>query len=292
MYNSYHVRIKLISDCLGSNPKSPNIFKEFLIDKRNELVDKYEKALKKSKQHDAVNYEGQERISGADELEGIFKSIENELGRKLAQEEKDALLGPDSEEFMLELLGESTDTKSTIFLKDEQGLPYLSGHVIKGFLKAATEALCKLKPAKNGAFLGSMAASAKYINTFMVCSDVYFFDDSGKRQDIKRNADGEAEYLSRPLRAKTAKGDRIALASSEVIAEDSIGEFVLTLLGGDKSPITLDDLQECFNYGVFQGLGSWRGSGSYGMFELLEIKEVKTHKEVAHLNTKRLVTLK
>ena len=291
MYNSYHVKIRLITDCLGSTPKSPNIFKEFLIDKQNELVEKYSTSLKKSKCIEALNFEGQNKIDAANELEGIFKSIENELGRKLAPSEKETLLGQDSEDFMLELLGEATDTKSTIFLKDSNGLPYLSGHVIKGFLKAATEALCKLKPAKNGVFLGSMAASAKYINTFLVCSDVYFFDEEGKRQDIKRN-NGEAEYCSRPLRAKTAKGDRIALASSEVIAENSVGEFVLTLLGGDKSPISLKDLKECFEYGMFQGLGGWRGSGSYGMFELIDIKEIKTANEVNHLDVSKLRTLK
>jgi len=289
MFNTYLVRFKLINEVLGASPKSPSVYKQFLVDKHNELAEKYKDKI--SKNPSICKYSKQPKIEGTDDIEGIFRSIERELQRSLSKEERENLLSDNSEDFILELLGETTELKTQIFQRDAERLPYLGSQVVKGFLKSASEAISRTRPSKNGKFNSSIAASSKYINTMMISTPIYFFDEEGKRVDIKRLDDGSADLLERPLRCQTAKGDRVALASSEVIEEGSYGSFAISLFGGDSCPVKIKDLKDCLNYGVIQGLSAWRGSGSKGTFQLLEIKEVKNKKEIAFLNTDKLMTL-
>ena len=82
--------------------------------------------------------------------------------------------------------------------------------------------------------------------------------------------DGETTIMQRPLRARTAQGERVALATSEVVPA---GAYV------DLTVVCLDDtlwpwIYELLDYGQFHGLLQWRNSGK-GTFvwELLEEEE-------------------
>jgi len=80
------------------------------------------------------------------------------------------------------------------------------------------------------------------------------------RQIILRPS-GPITMLSRPLRASTAQGDRVAIAVSEMLPAGTTAEFTIEVLGG----VTDAALREWLAYGAHRGLGQWRNAG-YGSF--------------------------
>ncbi len=72
----------------------------------------------------------------------------------------------------------------------------------------------------------------------------------------------EMGVLERPLRAQTARGERVALARSDTCPPGTTLEFTVTVLG----KVTKVLLSEWLDYGALRGLGQWR-NGGYGRFE-------------------------
>lgn len=143
----------------------------------------------------------------------------------------------------------------TIFLRDNQGRPCVSNHVIKGFLKEAIKSLrrnpdtacSKLKNFK-GVIDGCVFVEPRLIPLIL---------PEGK----------ELSMCSRPLRAETAQGPRVALAKSEEAPAGTTMTFtVKTLCPG------LDNiLEECWEYAQLRFMGAWRNSGK-GTAKIEEIK--------------------
>jgi len=76
--------------------------------------------------------------------------------------------------------------------------------------------------------------------------------------------------LTRPLRAETAQGPRIALATSDVIPAGTRIRFRVRVLDqGAKPEVTLDLLRELFDLGQVRGLLQWR-SGGWGVYHVVE----------------------
>ena len=73
---------------------------------------------------------------------------------------------------------------------------------------------------------------------------------------------GEVDILTRPLRAQTAQGERVALSRSEMIPAGSSITFKVMLLDDSLESA----LVEWLEYGKLRGLGQWR-NGSYGRFD-------------------------
>ena len=61
----------------------------------------------------------------------------------------------------------------------------------------------------------------------------------------------------RPLRAQTAQGERVALASSEEAPAGTQIEFEILMLNEDLEPAVLEWLE----YGQLNGIGQWHNSG-------------------------------
>ena len=70
----------------------------------------------------------------------------------------------------------------------------------------------------------------------------------------------------RPLRASTAQGERIALASSETVPAGAECEFTIVCLVDND----IDLVKEWLEYGQFHGMLQWRNSGK-GRFVWEEI---------------------
>ena len=75
----------------------------------------------------------------------------------------------------------------------------------------------------------------------------------------------ELGTCTRPLRASTAQGERIALSCSETAPEGTEIFFTIKLLDGSMKKL----VKEILDYGVLSGIGQWRNSGK-GRFEILE----------------------
>ena len=150
----------------------------------------------------------------------------------------------------------------TIFLKDEEGHPFIWAYMIRGFLKQAAAA-CKQatgsKTAKSG-----LKAHKKRV-------DLNIFLPNSQRKLFWTNPDGslvnmdEIGDCQRPLRADTAQGPRVSLANSETIPAGSILTFRLYVL----DDALVDLVIEWLRYGCLNGLGQWRNSGK-GSFVLEE----------------------
>jgi hypothetical protein len=71
---------------------------------------------------------------------------------------------------------------------------------------------------------------------------------------------------SRPLRADTMRGERVALAHSETCPVGTICEFEVVCLLPALEPLVV----LCLDYGKLSGLGQWRNSGK-GRFNWLKL---------------------
>lgn len=165
---------------------------------------------------------------------------------KKCEEEMKAL---NSEELM--------EKAMTVFPRDADGTPILFDYQVKGFFKDAVGLLLELddKEVKVG-----KTKLSKF--TFKRLVDNYVFVSPRK---IRLAPCGEP--CTRPLRATTMQGDRVALASSETVPAGTTFEFEVSSL----APALNDMLRACLDYGALKGIGQWRNSGK-GRFTWEEVK--------------------
>lgn len=155
----------------------------------------------------------------------------------------------------IEALGENEviEKGMTIFPRDEDGDPIMWDYQIKGFFKDACGMLARVK-----------TTESSKIKAYKKIIDGLVFVEPRK---IKINVNGEITTCQRSLRARTAQGERIALAMSESIPAGSWFETEIVLLDPNHEKLVI----EWLDYGVLRGLGQWRNSGK-GRFswELIE----------------------
>ena len=78
---------------------------------------------------------------------------------------------------------------------------------------------------------------------------------------------GKLDFLQRPLRISTPKGERTALARSEMAPIGTKLQFEILLLKPDLKKYIVNWL----DYGILRGLGQWRNSGM-GSFKWHKLK--------------------
>lgn len=262
MIKKYNVTLTLIRDQLGTNPCDPNVLDNHILNKQRKLI------LEKSDINSQINkYLNQIQISqerGELEVNAIIDKLEELIGTKFTDEERQKAIAGELET-LKETITELDIRGTTVFFwNKELNRPMIGNHMIYGFLKAATEALCRTASKKERATVLSSASYTQSLINQHVKVDPQFltFD-----QDILRNEDGTAKYLQRSLRAMTAKGPRITLTKSEIVPAGAKISFILKVLEG--SPIKEEHLHAMFSYGEIKGLGQWRnadfGSFTYAM---------------------------
>lgn len=149
---------------------------------------------------------------------------------------------------------EEGDSTVTVFPRTKKGEPFLWDYQVKGFFKSACQAMNMINPGKK-------------LTAFKRKIDQLVFVDE-RRIPYMLPDGGEIENMTRPLRAQTAKGERIALASSEMLPEGTKVQFTITTLEDSL----MDRVIEWLDYGRYNGLGQWRNA-KYGSFTWEEIEE-------------------
>lgn len=141
----------------------------------------------------------------------------------------------------------------TVFPRNAAGEPIMWDYQLKGFFKDACSSLNRVKDSES-----------KKIKAYKKVIDGIIFID--EREVVIDMHGGEMGVCERPLRAQTAQGERVALASSETVPEGSTLEFTVTMLddGVEKA------VREWLDYGRLRGLGQWRNSGK-GRFVWQEV---------------------
>lgn len=131
----------------------------------------------------------------------------------------------------------------TVFSRNNEGNPIVWDYQWKGYFKDAFKALRKIQKSKCSA-----------IKNYKQEIDGLVFV---MPRQIPIELNGKIDICQRPLRASTAQGERIALASSESIPSGSSMTFDIQLLNGAHEKAIL----EALDYGRLRGFGQWRNSG-------------------------------
>ena len=135
----------------------------------------------------------------------------------------------------------------TVFPRDQDGNPIFWNYQIKGTKSSGLKAYKK-----------------------QIDLRIFVFPDAKDRssRDILIHTNKPVGVLQRPLRASTAQGERVALASSEMIEAGAWCEFDIVMLNDEDEAL----VREWLDYGSLNGLGCWRNA-SHGAFIWEESKK-------------------
>jgi hypothetical protein len=133
--------------------------------------------------------------------------------------------------------------------------PFIWNYQVKGFFKAACQACREIPKSKSQ----DLSAFRKKIDQLIFVRD--------RQIPLKLPAGETLGVCTRPLRASTPQGERIALASSESAPAGSTVEFTII----DLSERLGKAIIEWLDYGEFSGLLQWRNSGK-GAFTYIILK--------------------
>lgn len=146
-------------------------------------------------------------------------------------------------------------SRYTVFPRDEKGV-FFWNYQVKAFLKNNGNVLKDMLGVKN---LKSKIENAVFIEP----RRIYLF----RGREVVQAAD---RFLERPLRAQTARGERVTLAGSELVEAGCEMEFQIEIL--ENKEVTEKIIRTILDYGRRRGLGQWR-NGGWGQFEVVEFQK-------------------
>lgn len=191
------------------------------------------------------------RITFFEEVLGLSSANPEIHAEFIASKAPDA---PSREEEIAALGVEAVEEKGmTVFPKLDDGTPFLWDYQIKGFFKGVCGFLRRVP-----------GTEASMIKSYKKVLDGLLFVAPRR---IPLIFEGEIGKCQRPLRAETAQGERIALASSETVPVGTVIEIKITCLTEDL----LKFVREALDYGQLSGISQWRNSGK-GRFTWEEIE--------------------
>ena len=184
------------------------------------------------------------------ELKIKVTTIEEMLGTASANpeihEEFIASKAPDAkstEEEVAALGADEVFEKQMTVFPRQNDKPIMWDYQWKGFFKDTCSSLRKVPKTESS----KIKAFKKEIDGLIFVMD----------RAIPINFDGKMGVCQRPLRAQTAQGERIALASSESIPAGATMTFTIRCLVDEHEKA----VREWLDYGVLRGIGQWRNSG-------------------------------
>lgn len=147
----------------------------------------------------------------------------------------------------------------TVFPRDADGTAILFDYQFKGFLKESIGALVELTDLPE--LRVNKTKLSKFTYKRVVDNVLFVFPRMIRLSPVSGTC-------TRPLRAATMQGDRVALATSEVVPAGTTFEVEITSLC-DAAPFR-KLIVSALDYGALKGLGQWRNSGK-GRFTWEEI---------------------
>lgn len=293
MYNYYELSLKLLRPMLGTCTDA-SIYNEHVLQKAKKEIKRVNSLLKKVAKS-AQKYVGSEitEAKEVEELKGILRTFQELTGDKEELPNTvDELLecAKDIEDRWNEMVKSGEGTKATIFMRNKEGKPMISSHMILGNLKENIkiavnngDELMKSKKAVSE----SLALDVKPVEPFLMASkDIMraivgedgvarLPDDAiPERDKIKEQ---NRVICERPIRFERMGKSETAIALSEQLPAGT--EFKTTLRVRKTSAFDdVEFLSKVFDLGKNNGLGAWRGSGNYGAF-VFRVKALEGFKE-------------
>lgn len=271
-----NLELKLLSEQLGTC-SAASVYAEHVlktaqkeIKKANRLSGKVSKALQKYKGTDPIP-----EMKEVKELQGIIRSYQEVLGKaeELPNDIQELLdYSQRCEEEFEALVKEGKEQKPTIFMKDEDGWPMISTHMIVGNLKENAKIMANNDTA---ASKEAKVFKSKVSVQEMLALDIkpveYLIRPSN---DIARDEDGKPAICERIIKFERMGKTETAIALSETVPPGT--EYKVHLRVRANSPFASNDfalLRLLLDLGKNNGIGQWRGSGSKGqyMFKLTKL---------------------
>ena len=185
------------------------------------------------------------RITLTEEMLGTASANPELHSEFIASKAPDA---PSMEEEVAALGAEAVEKKGmTVFTRDEDGDLCIWDYQVKGFFKDAAQMMKKVP--------GSASSQIKAFKK-EVDGAIFVFPRKIKL-NFPKDVPHVAGVCQRPLRASTAQGERVALASSETVPAGTTLDIVVKFL----NKADMEACCEWLNYGELRGLGQWRNSG-------------------------------
>lgn len=150
-------------------------------------------------------------------------------------------------------LTEEMKKSTSYFGRNPKDKPALWDYQIKGFFKDACSMMRRVTQ------VDELKAHKKIIDGL-----VFVFP---RQIELQLPSKGELTFMERPLRISTPKGERTALARSEMAPIGTKIQIEILLLKPDLKKYVINWL----DYGILRGLGQWRNSGM-GRFKWHTIK--------------------
>lgn len=147
----------------------------------------------------------------------------------------------------------------TVFPRDTDGMPILFDYQLKGFLKESIGALVELTDLEE--IRVNRTKLSKFTFKRVVDNAVFVLPRKIRLAPISGTC-------TRPLRAETMQGERVALATSEVVPAGTAFDCEIRTLNDSKAFNEL--IRKALDYGALKGIGQWRNSGK-GRFTWEEI---------------------
>lgn len=159
---------------------------------------------------------------------------------------------------------EAIQKATTIFPKDDTGLFYWD-YQARGFVKEVIGLMVELSDATVKDLSKWQYKRAVDGLVFVNPRKIYLRDEQDK---IITQC---TQTLQRPLRAETMQGDRVALASSQILPPGTQMHLFVSVIQGNNpksklARITPETIIAVFDYGCLKGFGQWR-SGGHGQFD-------------------------
>lgn len=168
---------------------------------------------------------------------------------------------PDAESREEEVARLGADTvaekSSTVFHRDEDGNPILWNYQVKGFFKESCGMLQRMKGEKCAKHSLALKAYKKVIDG---CIEPIGTDGITREIRLEIPKGEQIKMFQRPLRGQTAQGERIALASSEILPAGTKAKFYV-----ETPDAYLECVYEWLEYGRKHGMNQWRNAG-FGRF--------------------------
>ena len=160
---------------------------------------------------------------------------------------------------------EELEKSSTLFARDG-GKLMLWDYQFKGFLKEACEQMINSGTMTKEALKGpnNSLRLTQYLYKKTIDKQIFVFP---RRIHLILPNGAKTEFIERPLRGQTMRGERICLARSESVPAGTKVNISIQCL--NEKLITF--IPQWLTYGALLGMGQWRSSGM-GRFSFKEIK--------------------
>lgn len=278
-FSYYKLQTKFITACLGTTP-SASIHDEHVLQKTKKNIEAANRlGIKVTKALAKFQGEFVDPKKELSEIHGILRQYMVQIGESFELPEtytETLTLAKELEEKYSDVLLTGDANRATIFMRDKNGYPIISSHIVKGYIKHVCAVITNGKGEDCRDVFKSKVQAQECLSLDIKCVEEYMIPD----HDVIKDESGKSVILERPIRFvdRLTGQQTTAIARSEQLPVDTILSATLRIRKG--SPIdSLEVLEKFFDFGKNSGFGAHRSSGNQGGF-IFKLEALPDYKEV------------